>query len=487
MRRLLRSFYGRISLIYLLLILVLGAGVVAIAFTSTRMLFDEVEQSINRGYAASIAGELEPILTDGFSQERLSGAIHYMMVLNPRVEIYLLDSTGRILAWFADPSGRVVRERVELSPLRAFGGGSESGAILGDDPRSLTRRKPFSAAPLAIGAEQGWVYVILGGESYDASLRMIGESYYLRAGLTALLAALASTLVVGLSLFFLLTHRLASLGEAVRAFERGDLARRAAERGADEIGDLGRAFNGMAAAVEAGVERLRHAERMRRELVENISHDLRTPLASLRGHLETVLLKEPDLGADERRRLLEIGLKNADSLRRLVDELMELARIESGQLRPRRESFPLAELAQDVVQKLGSVADRAGVSLFAEAPAQLPAVVADIGMIERALTNLVENALRHTPRGGSVRLALSREGEGVGVTVTDTGSGIAPADLPRVFDRFYRGEGVPEQAPGGAGLGLAIARGIVELHGGRLEVENLPREGARFHFAVTLS
>ncbi len=233
MRRLLRSFYVRIALVYLALILVLGAGVVAIGFNAARMLFDEVEQTLNRGYAASIAAELAPLLADGYEGGRLDAAIHYMMVLNPRVEIYLLDATGRILAWFADPASPVALERVDLAPLWAFA--ADAGPILGEDPRGAGRRKPFSAARVAIGDATGWVYVILGGERFDASLRMAGESYYVRAGLVTLALAVGSALVAGLALFFLLTHRLAALaggGARLRA-RRPRPARQRPGRGRD--------------------------------------------------------------------------------------------------------------------------------------------------------------------------------------------------------------------------------------------------------------
>jgi signal transduction histidine kinase len=484
-RRLLGSFYVRIALVYLALILVLGAGVVGIGFNAARMLFDEVEQTLNRGYAASIAAELAPLLADGYEGGRLDAAIHYMMVLNPRVEIYLLDATGGILAWFADPASPVALARVDLAPLWAFA--ADAGPVLGEDPRGAGRRKPFSAARVAIGDATGWVYVILGGERFDASLRMAGESYYVRAGLVTLALAVGSALVAGLALFFLLTHRLAALAAAARAFEGGDLARRVSARGGDEIGDLGRAFNAMASAVQTGMQSLRESNRLRRELAENVSHDLRTPLASLRGHLETLQYKDAALGSEQRQAMLAIALRNADSLRRLVDELMELSRIEARQVAPAREAFPLAELAQDVTLKLAPAADALGVSLGVDGPRDLPPVSADIGMIERVLTNLVENALRHTPAGGSVRIEVAREEHAIGVIVSDTGAGIAPHDLPRVFDRFYRGGDGTARAPGGAGLGLAIARGIVELHGGSLSVDSAPGQGSRFRFSVTLS
>jgi signal transduction histidine kinase len=472
--RLFHSFYARLSTIFLALVLALSAGSLAIAFRLAGHLFDEVEQLLNRDYAGSIAAELAPLTAGGFSSGRVREAIHYMMVLNPRVEIYILDDGGGVLAWFAPPAGSSPRGSVDPEPIRSF---LRTGRpVLGEDPRS-TRRKPFSAAVLDLGGRAGYVYVILGGERYDRFLGSIRESYYLRAGLATFLLAIAATLLAGFALFFLLTRRLASLAQAVKAFERGELERRIEARGGDELGDLGRAFNEMAAGIQAGLAK-------RREMVANISHDLRSPLASLRGNLETLLLQDERLEPVQRRGFLEAALRNIEGFQKLVEELFELARLESGQARPRPESFHPGELAQDVVLKLRPQAEAAGVRLTAELPAELPLARGELGLIERLLTNLIENALRFTPAGGEVRVALAAEAGGTRVSVSDTGSGIAPEDLPHVFERFYRADRSRARSTGGAGLGLAIARQIAELHGSRLEVESSPGQGSRFHFLL---
>jgi signal transduction histidine kinase len=484
MSGLLRSFYARLSSLFLLLVLALGAGAIAIAFRSAGHLFEEVEQLLNRDYARSIAGELQPLLADGFAEERIQGAIHYMMVLNPRVEIYLLDAGGRILAYFAQPGESVIRQAVDLGPIRDFVESGGHRLVLGQDPRSTARPKPFSAARLRMGAEQGYVYVILAGRSYDRSLDALRNSYYLRAGLVTFLLAVAATLLVGLSLFFLLTRRLRNLSRSVKAFESGELSRRVEVRGGDEIGALGRAFNEMAATIQAGVTRLQEAEQQRRDLVANISHDLRSPLTSIRGNLETMLLKDPELDSGQRRRFLETALKNVSGFQKLVEELFELAKLETRQVQASREPLSIAELVQDVVLKLKTQAERAGVTLAADQPASLPLVQADTGLIERLLTNLLENALRFTPAGGAVRVSLNPEGRGVRVAVTDTGSGIAAEDLPRIFERFYRADRARGRSTSGAGLGLAIARQIAELHDSRLEVQSSLGQGTRFHFLL---
>jgi signal transduction histidine kinase len=486
-RRLFQSFYARLSTLFLVLTLALGAGFIAIAFSAAAHLFDEVEQLLNREYAGSIAGELAPLVSAGFDEKRVSGAIHYMMVLNPRVEFYLLDAAGRILSYFASPAERLALDSIDPAPLRSFIASGGSRPILGQDPRGAGRRKPFSAAPLRMGGQDGYVYVILEGQGFDRSLAAIRESYYMRAGMAAVLVTLLATLAAGFALFFLLTRRLSVLGQAVKAFQAGDLGRRARVRGSDELGVLGRTFNDMAASLQAGMEKLTQSERMRTELIANISHDLRSPIASIRGSLETIVLKEGELSPEQRRQFVQTSLRNTESLQKLVDELFDLVKLETRQVEPRRESFPLAELAQDVVLKLKPQADRASVLLTADLPPDLPPVRADIGMIERVLSNLIENALRFTPEGGSVRVALSVGDGSVAVCVSDTGSGISPEDLPHIFERFYRADKSRDRSSAGAGLGLAIAKQIVELHGSPLSVESSPGRGARFHFSLPAS
>jgi signal transduction histidine kinase len=484
--RLFRSFYARLSVIFFLLIFALGAGSLVIAFNAAGHLFDEVEQLLNSEYSSSIAGELQPLVAGGFSQEGIKDAIHYMMVLNPMVEIYLVGEKGDILAYFLHPEETLRRWSIDLAPVKEFLAREGRVPVLGDDPRTGAQRKPFSVAPLRMGGQEGYVYVILRGQSYDRSLRSLRSSYYLRTGLSTFLFALLATLLVGLSLFFLLTRRLRQLSLAVRAFEHGDLARRLDARGADELGALGRAFNDMAASIAAGVEKLKLAERQRSDLIANISHDLRSPLTAIRGHLETLLLKGYKLSEEEGRRFLDTTLKSVAGFQKLVEELFELAKLEARQAGPDREMFQLAELAQDVVLKLKPRADEAGTTLVLDQPGRLPLISADIGMIERLLTNLIENALSHTPDGGRVEVSLDSRDRTMHITVTDSGDGVDEADLPHIFERFYRadksrGRGVP-----GSGLGLAIAREIVELHGGSITADSPPGSGAVFRVALPI-
>jgi two-component system OmpR family sensor kinase len=253
--------------------------------------------------------------------------------------------------------------------------------------------------------------------------------------------------------------------------------------GGDEVHRLASTFEEMADRMVLQVQKLKEVDLLRRELVANVSHDLRTPLASLQGYLDTLLLKEGVLTREEQRRFLEIASKHSMRLGRLVAELFELAKLDAQVTPLRLEPFSIAELVQDVVQKYQLRAQQGGIALTAATdPEQLPLVSGDIALIERVLENLIDNAIRHTPAGGAITIALTPEGERVRVQVSDTGVGISEEHLPHIFDRFYRAE-QPVRGDG-AGLGLAIAKRILELHGTLLEAESRVDEGTTFVFSV---
>jgi predicted ATPase/signal transduction histidine kinase len=225
---------------------------------------------------------------------------------------------------------------------------------------------------------------------------------------------------------------------------------------------------------------------LRRELIANVSHDLRSPLASLRGYLETVLLKEQALSEADRRGYLEIALRDARQMQALIDELFELVQLDFEGYRIEAEPVQLGELARDVTQKLGLEAERRRVRLDLDVDADLGLARADIWLVERALTNLLDNALAHTPPGGRIELSLRAQGAQVVLRVSDNGCGIAPEDLPHVFERFYRADKSRRRGANGAGLGLAIVKRIVELHGGRIAVDSAVGRGTSFDFALPL-
>jgi signal transduction histidine kinase len=258
-----------------------------------------------------------------------------------------------------------------------------------------------------------------------------------------------------------------------REMAGGNLSRRAGVTSRDEIGELGRTFNAMA----DGLERI---ETLRRRMVHDVAHELRTPLTNIRGHLEAVQdgLLEPTPA------VIDSIHEEALALQHLVDDLQDLALAEAGQLRLEPRELELLDAVERVVRPLGVAVQ--GAAIRVEVPPTLR-VVADPDRLAQVLRNLLANALAHTPPSGVVTVsAAPADGEErmVEVRVADTGPGIAAADIPHVFERFYRGDRSRSRATGGAGLGLAITRRLVEAHGGHITAESPPGEGATFRFTV---
>jgi predicted ATPase/signal transduction histidine kinase len=223
---------------------------------------------------------------------------------------------------------------------------------------------------------------------------------------------------------------------------------------------------------------------LRRELIANVSHDLRSPLASLRGYLDTLLIKEKSLSAAQRRAYVQIAARQAEHLQALISELFDLARLDFDGYQIDAEPLQAAELARDVLQKFQLAAEQRRLTLQLDADGEAGFVRADIGLIERALENLIENALAYTPAGGRITLAVRAQGEAVELRVSDNGIGIPAADLPHVFERFYRVDKARTRQACGSGLGLAIVKRIVELHGSQIEVHSAEDSGTTFSFAL---
>jgi signal transduction histidine kinase len=386
---------------------------------------------------------------------------------------------------------------VSLGPVRRFLAGGSVLPILGDDPRDRTRQKVFSVAPLERSTSDtdstgGYLYVVLASEEYDSAADMLRDSYILRLSLGIAASGLLVALGGGLGAFAFLTRRLRALSASIDEFRRrrlkgGPLAAQGSPAAAgDEIDALAASFEGMAKRIDEQMQELESKDALRRELVANVSHDLRTPLTTLHGYLETLSLKEETLSAADRARYLEAALRHSQRLGRLIDELFELAKMDAGEMRPHPEAFSMSELAQDVVQEFRLRAAERGVRLEVSPATDLPFVEADIGMMERVLENLVENALRHTPESGRVSVRLVPEGRLLHVEVEDTGCGIAPDELPRIFERFYRvASGASDT--GGSGLGLAISKRMLDLHECPLEARSTLGQGTTFAFGLPVA
>jgi signal transduction histidine kinase len=271
---------------------------------------------------------------------------------------------------------------------------------------------------------------------------------------------------------------------AARRMAAGDLATRVPRSTEREMAELADAFNAMASKLEAAFVRQREMEEARQGLIAAVSHDLRTPLASLRVMVEAIADGVAD-DPETVRRYIAAMERETVSLGRLIDDLFEIARLDAGQVTLKLEPSPIATLVLETLEAMNAQAVRQGVALRSNVDWGVPPVLIDPDRIQRVLYNLIQNAIRHTPADGSVVVQVLDRGPDVQVSVCDTGEGIAEADLPHVFDRFYRGDKARSRdGGGGAGLGLTIARRLVETHGGRIWVAQPPEGGSVFSFTL---
>lgn len=485
MPNLFNSFFAKLSALFLVLMLVLGLLLSVLALRALNQYMDETEQALNADLAAHMSDEFQPYVRDKIDRAMIEMEIRNIMGYNPRIEIYLLGGNGMIKAYFGSDQD-IAQPVVDTRPLDAYINGTVTLPTLADDPLQIGRQKPFSAAPIEIMGEQGcYVYVILGGERYQSIMDALKNSYIARTSILGLLLLLLATGLLGSILFAALTRRIRVMRDTVQSFERGRLGARIVDTSNDELGQLARSFDQMSDTLVSNMDALKRADQLRRELIANVSHDLRSPLASIQGYLETLTIKGNTLKPAQQEQYIHTALRNTQTLNSLVGQLFELSKLDARQIEPEREAFSIAELAQDLVLQFKPKAEAAHITLEALTPDRLSLVYADIGLVERAVCNLIDNAIRHTPPGGTVRIETSKEGDEIGVRVVDTGQGIPEADLPHIFERFYRvDKSRTKNKAAGAGLGLAIAKKIIELHGKTLEVQSQLGRGTTFQFTL---
>lgn len=311
---------------------------------------------------------------------------------------------------------------------------------------------------------------------------MFASEHDLLLAIVLLVFASGMAMVLGYFLSSTVTERINQLKNAAEELADGNLKTRVAVNGRDEVASLAETFNQMAEQLQAADQRQRELESLRRDLIAWVSHDLQTPLTSMRAILEALsdgVVEDPETV----KRYLLTAQRDVRSLSSLIDDLFHLAQLDAGGLPLHRADASLSDLVSDTLESFTELAKQQQITLEGNVDSDVDPVHMDTQAIGRVLNNLIGNALRHTPAQGRVSVWVRRR-QNVEVTVSDTGEGIRAEDIPHVFERFYRGEKSRSRATGGAGLGLAIARGIVQAHGGEINVESEMGKGAQFTFRL---
>lgn len=452
------SFAARLTWALAALLLAFGVAAALLVQWLAADHAQAAQQRLSQGLARHIA-ERWPRIAQAEGREPL---IAMLQGVNPGVQVYVLDRSGRVETYLGEP-GMVRRFDVDLAPLVRF---VEGGALplRGTDPMGSARGVIFSAAPLP----GGWLYVVLDGAVPPAPTPVASLVPLLAAG------ALGVTALAGALLLHRLTRPLRRLAMRLQAYP-GSAAGPAA--GGDELQALERAFDGLRGRVEAQAEAERQLARAHRETLAGVAHDLRTPLTALHGQLEAMAT-----GAGSGASLLPSALAQSRRLRRLTEQLFELATLQETEQPPQRERFRLDELVQDTVQHLAG--PQAAVHLCGPPPGALE-VDGDLQLVERALANLIDNARRYA---GAVQVRLGRDGDVAQLLIEDRGPGLPPDLHRRLSAGLPLRERARRRAGGGiGGLGLAIAQRVAQLHGGSLRPLPAPDGGTRLCLRLPLA
>ena len=376
-----------------------------------------------------------------------------------------LDATRRVFVIFRD--GQVIGpapERVVKVVNDDFGLVPPSGPLPNGWERSV-----YGAFPLRV---HGNVIGVVGMAPRSA-LQRYGP-LLAAAGIILLFAAVPT---FSIAVVRPIKHRLHQLQSAAKQLERGELGTRLDIKGTDEVAELAAAFNSMADELERRTTALQTSDRLRRQLVADVSHELMTPLTAVLGHLETLSMEDLRIDERERRKQVQTAMREAQRLRRIIGDLLDAARHEAGGVELTCEEIATSEVFQSVMTRYSHACSAKEVTLEARIAPEAESFEADPFRIEQALDNAVANALRHTPAGGHIALAAQRCGASIVLAVSDSGEGIPPEHLPHIFDRFYKASSATGIASPGSGLGLSIVKAIVKLHGGQVSASSGPGRG----------
>ncbi len=484
------SLFKKLSLSALIIFIILVVGFVWISQAIEKISRAQAEQELHKSLASHLVHDNPLLSSDQLNSDTIGNLFHSMMILGANFEFYVLDKKGTIINYSAKP-GEVVREKINLDPIKDFLTEKQQLPIFAEDPRG-TESKIFSVAPILKNNEKvGYLYIIVRSKIYDGIYSRLQNNQRLR---TIILIATTSILFL-FSLMFLSLHFFAQplkkLTYVINSVKQDGFKEKLSlievPKSSSEIDILTDAFNQMITQINQQFDQLKLVDAERRELLTHLSHDLRTPLSSLQGFLETIAIKQDKLTSEKRQEYIERSLKNAQRLKHFVDQIFELAHLESGHVSTNFETFPIAELLYDLKDKFSIKANQKKITLQIKLKNESIQTSTDIGKLERVLNNLIENAIRHTPENGVISLELveTEINNQVQIIVRDTGIGIPEDEIPYLFDARYRGSKTAEDGERHIGLGLTITKKLLRVLGSEIKVKNNEDCGTSFSFQLT--
>lgn len=496
--KLIQNLTARLLIALTIIFLVFSALSAIMLISASHSHEQEVTQQIHRDLAQHIVDNYLLFKDGKPDHDAAAKTFHDLMILGANFELYLLDKTGKIINYDAKP-GEIQLKSVKLSPIREFLDADPNHRLIcGDDPKNPGRLKVFSVAPiLQMGEIYGYLYVVIGSQTRDTVEAELWNSNMLYSAMTVLLVATGLALIALLAVVSILTRPLNRLIQQVQTlrdqgFEadievKEELLQDLQGWRSDSSNDihlLGHTLAQTLKKLQTQYQNVVTIDDLRKELLSHVSHDLRTPLASLLGYLETWELQQESLSKEQSGKYISTARRSAQKIAHLIEQLFELAHLDGPNVSIDREPLAIAELVQDVLQKFSLRAQEQEITLDVSPQDSSIIVIADIEKLERVFSNLIENAMRHTPSGGKISVTIERNTDTVNITVSDTGVGIPTEDLPHVFEPHFKAQNSVRENTAHGGLGLAITRKLLALHESVIKVRSELNAGTSFSFVL---
>ncbi len=476
------TLYWKIAGVFFIILAILAITYFLITINTSKKYFDETTQQLNRNVAEHMLKEVSPFKNGVVDEEALGKIMHSMMAVNPNLEVYVLNPQGRILS-FVVLDKDVKLNYVSIAPIKEFLAGEAKGIIYGDQPRLPGEETIFSAAEIIENNRLlGYVYLTLNSEKNQKITDTLQGSYMLKIGIKYFTISFIAAVLISLMLLWVLIKNLTKIIVMTKEFQEGALDSRIDVVGNNEIARMSVAINNMADTIVSNIERLKEVDHLRRELIANISHDLRTPVSIIQGYAETLVIKSDLITKEKQDEYLSIIIKTSEKLKVLMADLFELSKLEAKQIKPQKQQFQIFDLLQDMSKGFKLLANENDIKLNTFYDQNLPMVYADLAMMERVIQNLVENAIRYTPEQGEINVFLKRRNEKVEISITNTGNGIANDDIPKIFNRYYKSNN--HKNNNSTGLGLAIVKNILVLHDTDIQVKSEQDKLTTFSFVL---
>lgn len=501
--KLFSSFYFKLSLALLALASILSFVLLQIWFYINSNYSHEVIQKLNENIAMYITNAHPLIENNQVNQSEFQTLANRAMIVNPSTEIYLLDAQGNIISQHPDPEN-IKLKTIDITPFTNYLSPNKKLPIFAQNPRDPSMKNVFSVSPIIQNGEtKAYLYAVLKGQIHNGILNATMDSHILKLSLATIIGSLLFFILAAVFSTYFLTKNLRTLSKKVTSFHFNQFSsfkdfklesKKISDKltlyqtqlthkkptDLNELEKLELSIYSMVQHIQEQLKKIESVDDTRRELIANISHDLRTPLAAMQGYIETLLIKNDSLNAQERLNFLNIVFKQGNKLSSLIEQLFELSKLESDRVELNLEKFSLTELIHDSIQENSWKAQEKNIQIHFFEQQDPLTITADIALIQRVLQNLLDNAIKHSPENNVIDIGCEKTESLMRFYIQDRGEGISSQDLPYIFERFYQSKDNTHSSKIGSGLGLAIVKRILDLHQYKVSVASQLQQGTRF-------